>query len=134
MPQGPAGGLPRVAVKFGSVEWQEEVERLDPRSAARRHAESARRAIERGESELAWMRCLADGPAGTHLPGCRKLYVPLARSAPSEAPYGFIFQLTVHPDRTLTWSLIAFGERHPAHRATRSVYERAHRRLHARYP
>jgi len=30
--------------------------------------------------------------------------------------------------------MIAFGERHPGDPRTRSVYERAHKRLHSRYP
>jgi hypothetical protein len=28
----------------------------------------------------------------------------------------------------------AFGERHPANQSTRTVYERAHKRLHGGYP
>jgi hypothetical protein len=31
-------------------------------------------------------------------------------------------------------NMIAFGERHPADERTRNVYERAHKRLHGRYP
>lgn len=33
----------------------------------------------------------------------------------------------------MTLRFIAYGERHPA-AGTRSVYERAHKRLHRRYP
>ena len=109
------------------------MERLHARSPARTQAEIARRAIEL-DAELAWKRCLPDGPDGTRLPGCRKLYVPLGKDAPSEARYGFIFQLIVKPDQTLAWNMIAFGERHPSDERTRSVYARAHKRLHGRYP
>jgi len=44
-----------------------------------------------------------------------------------------VFQLIQKPDDSLAWNLIAFGERHPADGRTRSVYERAHKRLHGRY-
>jgi hypothetical protein len=134
VPQGPREGLRSVAIEFGSVEWEEEVGRLDARSPARAHAEAARKTIEGAAAEFAWKRCQAEGPGGTRLPGCRKLYVPLGKDAPSEAPYGFIFQLIVRADETLAWNMIAFGQRHPSDDKTRSVYERAHKRLHSRYP
>lgn len=35
---------------------------------------------------------------------------------------------------TLIWNFIAFGERHPDNPNTRTVYERAHKRLHGSYP
>ena len=133
MPDNPAGGRPTTSIEFGSIEWEEEIERYRPRSPARALAQSARKTIEAGATTLDWKRCKADGPDGTKLPGCRKLYVPVAEGA-SEAPYGFIFQLIQKPDGSLAWNLIAFGERHPANERTRSVYERAHKRLHGRYP
>ena len=133
MPDTPADGLPSVPIEFGSLEWEEEVERYRPRSPARAQAQSARRAIEAG-AKLHWKRCKTDGPDGTKLPGCRKLYVPLGKVGAGEAPYGFVFQLIQKPDGSLAWNLIAFGERHPANERTRNVYERAHKRLHGRYP
>jgi hypothetical protein len=120
-------------VVFGDREWVEEVERLNRNSLARARAETARREIETGRSRLAWKRCEAEGPSGTRLPGCRKLYVPLGEAGPSAAPYGFVFQLVKTLDG-LAWAFLAFGERHPDNPATRSVYERAHHRLHGRYP
>lgn len=135
MSKAPTGGSPSVPIEFGSVEWEEEVERYHSLSPARARAQNARKAIEAGTAKLAWKRCKADGPGGTELPGCRKLYVPLGKEAPSsEAPYGFVFQLIQKPDGSLAWSLISFGERHPSDNKTRSVYERAHKRLHGRYP
>jgi len=68
------------------------------------------------------------------LPGCRKLYVPLDAEGASAAPFGFVFRLSQNSDGGLSWDLIAFGERHPDNPATRTVYERAHHRLHGRYP
>ena len=134
MPDSPAGGPPRVPIEFGSLEWEEEVERYGPRSSARTQAQSARRAIEVGTAKLDWKRCKADGPGRTKLPGCRKLYLPLGKEGASHAPYGFVFQLIQKPDDSLAWNLIAFGERHSANERTRNVYERAHKRLHGRYP
>jgi hypothetical protein len=134
VPDTPADGPPHVPIEFGSLEWEEEVQRYSPRSPARAQAQGARRTIEAGAAKLDWKRCKADGPGGTKLPGCRKLYVPLGKEGASEAPYGFVFQLTQKPDDSLAWNLIAFGERHPANERTRNVYERAHKRLHGRYP
>jgi hypothetical protein len=58
--------------------------------------------------------------------------VPL-EAEPSQAPYAFVFAIRTQPasGRVGLW-LLAFGERHPV--AGRSVYERAHKRLHGRYP
>jgi hypothetical protein len=134
VPDSPAGRSRPVPIEFGSLEWEEEVERYNPRSPTRTQAQSARKAIEAGTAKLDWKRCKADGPGRTKLPGCRKLYVPLGAEGASRAPYGFVFQLIQKPDDSLAWSLIAFGERHPVNERTRNVYERAHKRLHGRYP
>jgi hypothetical protein len=88
VPDSRAGGPLRVPIEFGSLEWEEEVERYSPRSTARIQAESARKAIEISTAKLDWKRCKADGPGGTKLPGCRKLYVPLGKDGASQAPYG----------------------------------------------
>jgi len=123
-----------VTVRFERKEWHEEVERLDKHSPTRVRAESARREIEGGATTLDWKKCEAKGEGGINLPGCVKLYVPLGRQGASEAPFGFVFQLAQDPDGTLLWNFIAFGERHPENPRTRTVYERAHKRLHGRYP
>jgi hypothetical protein len=123
-----------VPIRFDREEWLEEVERLDEHSQARVQAERARREIESGTATLDWQRCEAEGEGGTSLPGCNKLYVPLGKQGASEAPFGFVFQLAQDPDGSLVWSFIAFGERHPNNPNTRAVYERAHKRLHGRYP
>lgn len=127
-------GLPAVPVEFGAEEWDEEVDRLSERSPARGEALRARAVIESGTRKLRWLRCEAEGPDGTRLPGCRKLYIPVEQQGASSAPYGFVFQLVKKADGTLAWNFIAFGERHPRDLKTRSVYERAHKRLHGRYP
>lgn len=122
-------------IHFGSEEWREEIERFGPNSPARLQAQRARREIEAGHAPLAWRRCRAqDAPDGTSLPGCVKLYVPLGKSGASGAPYGFVFRLQQEPNGNLSLNLVAFGERHPDNPSTRTVYERAHKRLHGRYP
>jgi hypothetical protein len=126
--------LPPVSVRFDREEWLEEVERLDQRSSSRVQAERARREIEGGQVTLDWKKCEAEGEGGTTLPGCRKLYVPLGQQGASDAPFGFVFQLAQDPDGSLVWNFLAFGERHPDNPATHTVYERAHKRLHGRYP
>lgn len=130
----PRGNLPPVPVRFDHEEWLDEVGRLDKRSPARIQAERARREIEAGAATLDWQKCEAEGDDRTRLLGCVKLYVPLRRQGASEAPFGFVFQLAQNRDGSLVWNFIAFGERHPGNQQTRSVYERAHKRLHGRYP
>ena len=130
----PKRNLPSVSIRFRSPAWEEEVERLDRRSAARIQAERARREIEGGKTTLAWKRCEAENDDGTTLAGCSKLYVPLDAKGASAAPCGFVFLLAKTEDGKLVWNFIAFGERHPENPSTRSVYERAHKRLHGRYP
>jgi len=126
--------LPPASVEFGGREWVEEVERFEPGAVARARAESARRAIEAGDRNLRWQRCDPESDSGAHLPGCRKLYLPLDAEGASAAPYGFVFQLVKTADNTLIWNFVAFGERHPDNPSTRTVYERAHKRLHGHYP
>lgn len=123
-----------IPIRFDRDEWHAEVERLGERSTSRIQAERARREIESGKATLDLQKCEADGEGGTRLPGCVKLYVPLGRQGASEAPFGFVFQLAQNPDESLVWNFLAFGERHPDNPATRTVYERAHKRLHGRYP
>jgi hypothetical protein len=125
------GGL-SAEIVFGLRPWDEEVERYHQFSPPRIRAHNARKMIEAGDRKLNWLNCRPDGPVP--LPGCRKLYVPLGKQAPSEAPYGFVFMLVQRRDSTLAWSFIAFGERHPSNPKTRTVYERAYKRINGRYP
>jgi hypothetical protein len=134
VPKPPGGALPRPSIEFRAPVWEQEVERFDPRSRARIQAERARREIEAGRARLAWRSCEAEGAGGVRLPGCRKLYVPLGTDSPSASPYGFVFRLSQTRDGGLAWIMIAFGIRHPDDRETKSVYARAHKRLHGHYP
>lgn len=77
-------------------------------------------------------RCAEEGPDRTRLGGLVKVYVPISKAPASERPFGFVFS-PGSSEQGPYLALVAFGERHP--RAEfRSVYERAHKRLHGRYP
>jgi hypothetical protein len=123
-----------IPIEFGEKEWREELERLRERSPARTQGERARREIEASPAVIGLLKCEAYGDDATRLPGCMKIYVPLGRQAASEAPYGFVFQLAQASDGGFIWNFLAFGERHPDNPSTRTVYERAHKRLHGSYP
>lgn len=97
---------PAIEIVFRPEEWHDEVERY------------GRSAIGRVQAQ-------------NH---CLKLYLPLDKEGASDAPYGFVFQLQRKKDGSPMLNFIAFGERHPDNPATRTVYERAHKRLHGRYP
>jgi hypothetical protein len=131
---GGRAGRPDVPVRFEAEVWDEEVGRLRPGSAMRQAAEAARARLEAEPTAARWLACEAERPGQPLLPRCLKLYLPLGRE-PSAAPYGFVFELvaTREPEPLFSLRLLAFGERHPRP-GVRSVYERAHKRLHGRYP
>jgi hypothetical protein len=124
---------PSIPIVFGAEEWREEVCRFGAKAVARVQAQSARRAIEGGSATMTWRRCQAEGPDATKLVHCLKLYVPLEEGV-SKAPYGLVFELQRDADGDPMLNFVAFGERHPGNERTRTVYERAHKRLHGRYP
>ena len=123
----------RLAVRVSSRVWREEVERFELRSPPRRAAERERRGLEdHGVSFAGLMRCAVEGSDGTRLAGLVKVYVPISQGPPSERPFGFVLA-PARSEQELFLAVVAFGERHPRP-GVRSVYERAHRRLHGRYP
>jgi hypothetical protein len=126
-------GAASVAVVIDERVWLEEVERFDARSAARMAAERERAKLEdEGVERRLFKRCDEEGPDRTRLRGLIKAHVPLREVPPSERPFGFVFR-PARGEAQLVLELLAFGERHPPP-GTRSVYERAHKRLHGRYP
>jgi hypothetical protein len=122
-----------LVVEWSDDVWAQEVERLRDASPARQAANRARRKIDAHGLDLVELRvCDATGRDGTRLARCVKLYVPLS-GAPSEQPYGFVFDVGKDPTGRPVLFLLAYGERHPQ-RGARSVYERAHKRRHGKYP
>ena len=134
MATGGRAGRPDVPVRFEAEVWDEEVSRLRPGSAMRQAAEAARARLEAEPTAARWLACEAERPGQPLLPRCLKQYLPWGRE-PSAAPYGFVFELVAsrEPEPLFSLRLLAFGERHPRP-GVRSVYERAHKRLHGRYP
>jgi hypothetical protein len=125
---------PRFAVRISASVWREEVERYEAVSEARLAAERERPHLERDGLAVGQVEpCAEFGPEGTRLKGLVKVYVPISGAPPSERPYGLVLD-GGRDEHGPYLALIAFGERHPERPATRSVYERAHRRLHGRYP
>jgi hypothetical protein len=123
----------RVAVLVTERVWRAEVERFDRSSPARLAAERERRRLLSDGVALADLRrCEAEAAGGTSLAGLVKVYVPISDAPPSERPYAFVLS-PARRERIPALALVAFGERHPR-RGVRSVYERAHKRLHGRYP
>ena len=126
-------GVPGERFAFDEIVWEDEVGRFDDRADARGAATRAREEIERSGSRIAVRACDAEGSDGTRLVGCAKVYLPLGRE-PSRAPWAFVFEFgTDSRTGRVVLGLLAFGERHPPP-GTRSVYERAHKRLHRRSP
>lgn len=125
----------RVRAVFPAGVWAADVERRYPVSSRPRTvAEHARRAFERdGIPERALQACKADGPEGSQLADCLKLYLPLGPGDPRERPFGMVFIDVGRDGPALV--LLAYGVRHPPAGAhAESVYRRAHHRLHPKRP
>ena len=123
-----------VEVSFDADVWAQEVERLRARGPMQAAAMRAREEIvANGLARSELRACIAHGDDGTLLARCLKVYVPLGDRPASERPYAFVFELVATTGGGVSLRLIAFGERHSV-AGTRSVYERAHKRLHGRYP
>jgi hypothetical protein len=129
----PTSGRARIGVRISPDVWREEVERLRAKSSGRVAAERERDRLEREGLELRHLRaCSQEAQDHTSLAGLLKVYVPIRDDPPSQRPFAFIFS-PAGRGNDVYLRLVAFGERHPR-AATRSVYERAHKRLHGRYP
>ena len=122
----------RSTVRFDEAVWRETVRGFS--GGPLEIATSARSSAERRGVALAdVLPCEGHGPDGTALAGCAKLYLPVGDAPPSERPFAFVLQLAREMDWALAWVFVAFGHRHPRV-GVRSVYERAHRQLHGRFP
>jgi hypothetical protein len=112
-------------VVFDDMAWIEDMHRASV--AGRRIAMAARAEYESAGVPIAELRaCDPEGPGGTALKGCTKLYIP----APV-GPHGMVFQIVRREEGTLGLAYLAFGLRHPGPEVRQpSVYEVAHRRLH----
>jgi len=129
------GSFPaRVEVRVDPAIWKQEVERLRKGSPARIAAERERARLEQhGIAETDLEKCKPISTDGTRLPDLTKARVPIKDAPASDRPYGFVFAPGAENGREYV-TLAAFGIRHPKTADTRSVYERAHKRLHGRFP
>jgi hypothetical protein len=105
---------------------QDEVAKIE--AAERERPRLEREGVAHGQL-LACSEVAADR---TRLRGLYKIYVPIVGGPPSARPFAFVFSVAER-DGHIYLRLVAFGERHPP-QGTRSVHERAHKRLHGRYP
>jgi hypothetical protein len=110
-------------VVFDDTAWAEDLLRAS--GTARRVATEARVEFETNGVSIPQLKaCEPEGPAGTRLPHCVKVYLP----AP-DGPHGMVFEIERISGR-LRLLYAAFGLRHPGTEMRQpSVYEVAHRRL-----
>jgi hypothetical protein len=116
-------------VAFDDAAWAEDMRRST--IGARRIAMPARAEYESSGAPIAEPRaCDPEGPGGTALRACAKLYVP-----PPVGPHGLVLHIVRRNDGRLGLVYLAFGLRHPGADVQQpSVYEIAHRRLHGSAP
>ena len=116
-----AGGL-RLPVVFDEPSWADDLRRIGDRGRAL--AETTRRRLEREGVPIAELhRCQPEGPDATALPGCVKLYLDHWR---------LVFRTATTASGEPRLLCFALGLGHPPQRSRiPSVYEIAHRRLHA---
>ncbi len=110
---------------FDDLAWS--IDRAAGSTAARRAGDAWRQGVETHGLPAAQLLATQAGHASrTDLPGCAKTRIPW----PS-GPWGAVFVLT-HDSIGIRLSFLAFGGRHPElSSSSPSVYQRAHRRLHA---
>jgi hypothetical protein len=117
-----------VAKKPSPVVFDEAFFEADLKRASENGKEVAKKTRARYESEGIPSEdlrlCEAEGPEGTELPRCLKVYLPDAAGR-----FGMVFQLEIIERRGVL-RYLSFGVRHhPADSHVESVYEIAHRRL-----
>jgi hypothetical protein len=113
-------------VIWDEVAWEQDLASATAR--ARDVAESTRRRLERDGQDVRALRpCDAEGPDGTRLPNCLKIYLP-----PPAGPWGIIYEVVRRPRGQLVF--VAFGLRHPPRGTRPSVYAVADARLAAERP
>jgi hypothetical protein len=108
---------------FDPAAFAEDLDRLGGRG--RRTALAARKDYEAAGVPIAHLlACAEEGPDGTALPGCMKVYLPRPLG-----DFGMVFRIERREGRGVLL-YIAFGVRHhPRGSNAPSVYRLAHRRL-----
>jgi len=113
-------------VEFDDTAFAEDLAHSTP--AGRDSALRKRVAVERdGQPADDLITCDAEARDGTRLPGCFKTYVPWPAGR-----CGMVYEFRFDKDRRPYLAFLAFGIRHhPKGSHALTVYEIAHRRLHA---
>ncbi|HET7455074.1 MAG TPA: hypothetical protein VFJ76_06105 [Solirubrobacterales bacterium] len=115
----------RAPALFDDAAFAEDLRRTS--DAGERVARAARREFEgEGVPVESLLACGEEGPDGTELRYCVKLRLP-----PPNGKFGMVFRIEQQKGRSVL-VYAAFGTRHhPANSNAFTVYEIAHRRLHA---
>jgi hypothetical protein len=115
----------RFPVRFDDEAFAEDCDHATSRG--KEVAEGARERLEQEGIPPGELRaCEAGGQEGTRLPGCVKTYLP-----PPDGRWGMVLTGDTDTDGAPVLVYLAFGERHPRRPWQLSVYQVAHRRLHA---
>ena len=116
---------PRFPVRFDDDAFAEDLAYASP--AGRRVGQVERTRLEREGIAAADLRaCSPEGRDGTRLGGLVKTYLP-----PPAGEWGMVLGAGRDQRDPLLLVCVAFGRRHPAVPWQPSVYQVAHRRLHA---
>lgn len=114
---------PRFPVFVDDEAFTEDLSHATP--AGRAVAERERERLEQDGIAITQLRaCEPEARDGTRLGGCVKTYVPSP-----DGPWGIVFAAWEREGPGLAY--VAFGVRHPQRAWQPSVYQVAHRRLHA---
>jgi hypothetical protein len=119
------GDSPRFAVRFDHEAFAEDLSHAT--AAGRAVGDQQRARIEReGLVSAELLACDAEGRDGTRLGGCAKTYLPQP-----DGDWGMVLRGERDEDGSPALLCLAFGMRHPSAPWRPSVYQVAHRRLHA---
>jgi len=114
----------RAPAQFDDAAFAEDLKRTS--DAGRQVAESTRREYEQDGVPIDdLLPCQEEGPEGTALMHCMKVYLPRP-----DGKFGMVFRIELREGKSLL-VYAAFGIRHqPGDSHALTVYELAHRRLH----
>ncbi len=115
---------PVFPVRFDADAFDEDLLHVTPRG---RNAAIKHRAVieKNGLPQSQLIKCEEDAHDGTSLGGCVKTRLPWP-----DGTWGLVLTGRIDEDRVFL-QVLAFGERHPTAAWRPSVYQIAHRRLHA---
>lgn len=113
----------RAPAQFDDAAFSEDLKRAS--DTGRQVAEAARREYEQKGAPIDdLLACEEEGPEGTALQNCMKIYLPRP-----DGKFGMVFRIELRENKALL-VYAAFGIRHhPRNSHARTVYQTAHTRL-----